>query len=210
MKTIFLIVLNLCATGQIRSLKPSSIITLKVILYLGFAIRCQVCDNNGLCSSDNDLGIEKECGAEFNACIYQTTTAVGQTVTLRQCFVASNPECTDINANGVTTKKCICTSNACNKDTNTCCGTNAEPEGPKTPLMCQVCGNDPNKDPKCNDINDKGTSKQCPADSNVCILVQTNRPGEPEVYRGCGDRSEDRPLCEYDQKVISYLLHSLK
>ena len=164
----------------------------------GLAIKCHVCGTTGICSSPSDVGSEKECGAGFNACIYQTATAAGQTFATRQCFAATEATCNVNNENGVSTNQCICTTDNCNKDC-TCPGD--ESSGPR--LKCRVCAGGGGGDDvgRCNDINDIGISKECPANYDLCVLVNTNRPGQNEVYRGCEKSKDDRPLCEYDQKV---------
>ena len=43
-------------------------------VFTGFALKCQVCQNEGLCMDDNDIGVATECPEDMTGCFYSKSS----------------------------------------------------------------------------------------------------------------------------------------
>ena len=163
------------------------------------ALKCQVCESDGVCKNDSDNGMETDCATDeicgyfregktkivfqwlwtkLNAFIVKND---GTGITMRKC--TKNPgaiECEEIDQDEVQLEACYCKSDHCNKDQECTCG-----------LKCQTCASE---DGSCNDVNDNGITSYC-LKGESCEYIYDEYNGVTTYTRRCGEIPPSGETC---------------
>ena len=135
-----------------------------LLINSSLALKCQVCENDGVCQNDADNGVETDCAPE-EVCGYFHEVGGEKEVTMRKCTRKPGAiECEEIQIelehNNVTLEACYCESDLCNKDQGCTCG-----------LKCQTCLGE---DGACLEPNENGISDYCLTGQSCAYIHQGN------------------------------------
>merc|ERR1711894_364528 len=56
--------------GVPKRMKAVQVVFFFALITIGIALKCQVCENGGLCTDDDDIGVATECPEDMTGCFY--------------------------------------------------------------------------------------------------------------------------------------------
>merc|ERR1712150_167484 len=62
--------------GVPKRMRAVQVVFFLALITIGFALKCQVCQNEGLCMDDDDIGVATECPEDMTGCFYSKSSTV--------------------------------------------------------------------------------------------------------------------------------------